>query len=636
MLVTDYFRPSTMTRILVLAISLCFSMVATAKDMSAWSDRTMCRLQPELNDDSNFQWHMDRRGLVCTSDGYYRDPRYVTKTAMCDNNTISIEDETAKEFWPQDYLPQTSLSFTSTDKPLLLATADFNKDGLGDFLLASSKGNTQLSLLYGQVNGKLKHHPLPTLADLASPVRGAEVADINNDGHMDFIVYGEQGSHWQFKNIGNGFEATKIVALGTDRAILDLKLVDFNQDEQLDMIALSSQPGGNKMPYLNGPDGFSLGTEIYSPAINASSTTAVTSADFNNDGFVDIAFSEDGANNQISLLLGDNDLNNRDNQFLLFPKVGENLSYSHLQAADLNQDGLMDLVHAYTYSIDTSIEATSLRAYINQQNCFVDATDALLPNFPQAAAQLKSNAAIGETQQIDINHDGLLDLLVQQRQDHTEGVLLLNSGNQYHSIDLAVWQGNEQYLAGDINGDQMLDLVGLRHLQDDQWQLQAYLHSSPLTTPYAPTVPVDFERITDGQKQVLSAFLSDHLFPAISLEDALSGTSTLVARQNSKVAWHLIAKDTNEVTFLGLDDFSWDDDKWQILSEEVYFFYPTRDHRDSLEMHSNRQQQVILRGHMHVTPKERRQDIEIFGHRNNGFAMGVLDKGDLLLLEFLP
>ena len=612
-------------------------MVVTAKDMSAWSDRTMCRLQPELKDDSNFQWHMDRRGLVCTSDGFYREPRYVTETAMCDSHTVSIEDEAAKEFWPQDYLPQTSLSFTSTDKPLLLATADFNEDGLGDFLLASSKGDTQLSLLYGQVNGKLKHHPLPVLADLASPVRGAEVADINNDGHIDFIVYGEQGSHWLFKNIGNGFEASKISALGTDRAILDVELVDINQDEELDMIALGSQVGSNKMPFLIGPDGFSLGTEIFSPAINAANTTAVTAADFNNDGFIDIAFSEDGANNQISLLLGDNDLNNRDNQFLLFPKVGEHLSYSHLQAADLNHDGLMDLLHAYTYSIDDTIEATSLRAYINQQNCFVDATEALLPDFPQAVAQLKSNASIGSMQQVDLNHDGLLDLLLQQRQDHTNGILLLNSGNQYHSVDLTAWQGNEQHLASDINGDQMLDVVALRHLQGDQWQLQAYLHSSPLTTPYAPSVPVDFERITDGQKQALSAFLSNHLFPAISLESALSGTSTLAPRENTKVAWHLIPKAApNEVTFLGLDDFSWDNDNWQILSEEVYFFYPTRDHRDSLEMHSNRQQQIILRGHMHVTPKELRQDIEIFGHRNNGFAMGVLDKGDLLLLEFLP
>lgn len=612
-------------------------MVATAKDMSAWSDRTMCRLEPELGNDSNFQWHMDRRGLVCTSDGFYREPRYVTKTAMCGHNTTAIDDEVAKAFWPQDYLPQTSFSFTSTDKPLLLATADFNSDGLGDFLLASSKGDSQLSLLYGQVNGKLKHHPLPTLSDLAFPIRGAQVADINNDGLEDFIVYGDQGSHWQFKNIGNGFEASKIAVLGNDISILDVELVDINQDIQLDMLALNSQTGNNKTPFINGPNGFSVGAEIYSPAINAAYTSAVTSADFNNDGFIDIAFSEDGSNNQISLLLGDNDLNNRNNQFLLFPKVGENLSYSHLQAIDINHDGLTDLLHAYTYSIDATIEATSIRAYINQQNCFVDATDALLPNFPQATAQLKSNAAIGDIQQIDINHDGLQDLLLQQRQDHSEGIVLLNSGNQYHSIDLAAWQGNEQYLSSDINGDQMHDLVALRHLQDDQWQLQAYLHSSPLTTPYAPTVPVDFERITEGQQQALTAFLKDHLFPAISQENALAGTSTLPARQYSKVAWHLITKDApNEVTFLGLDDFSWADDHWQILSEEVYFFYPTRDHRNSLEMHSNRQGQIILRGHMHVTPKERRQDIEIFGHRNNGFAMGVLDKGDLLLLEFLP
>ena len=612
-------------------------MVATAKDMAAWSDRTMCRLQPELNNDSDFQWHMDRRGLVCTSDGFYREPRYVTKTAMCNNNTVSIKDQVAKDFWPQDYLAQTSFSFTSTDKPLLLATADFNSDGLGDFLLASSKGDSQLSLLYGQVNGKLTHHPRPALVDLAAPIRGAQVADINNDGQVDFIVYGEQGSHWQFKNIGTGFEASKIAVLGTDRPILDVELVDINHDQQLDLLALNGQIGNNKTPFINGPNGFSVGTEIYSPAINAAYTSAITSADFNNDGLVDIAFSEDGPNNQISLLLGDNDLNNRNNQFLLFPKVGEHLSYSHLQAIDLNHDGLMDLLHAYTYSIDEAVEATSMRAYISQQNCFVDATEALLPDFPQATAQLKSAAAISNIQQIDINHDGLQDLLLQQRQDHSEGVVLLNSGNQYHSIDLTVWQGNEQYLSSDINVDQMHDLVALRHIQDDQWQLQAYLHSSPLTTPYAPTVPVDFERITDGQQQALTAFLKDHLFPAISLENALTGTSILAARQNSKVAWHLITKDApNEVTFLGLDDFSWDDDHWQILSEEVYFFYPTRDHRNSLEMHGNRQCQIVLRGHMHVTPKERRQDIEIFGHRNNGFAMGVLDKGDLLLLEFLP
>ena len=626
-----------MIRILVLAITLSFSVAAPAKDMSTWSDRTMCRLEPELKHDRTFQWHMDQRGLVCTSDGVYREPRYVTQTAMCDNNTLAIEPQAVNEFWAQDYLPQTALTFTSIDKPLLLATADFNTDGLADFLLASSKGYSQLSLLYGQVNGKLQHHPLPALADLAAPVRGAQAADINNDGQMDFIVYAEQGNHWQFTNIGTGFAATKITALGSDNQTLDIELVDLNHDKQLDLIALSSKTNTNKTPFINGPNGFTVGAEIYSPAINAAHTTALTSADFNNDGFVDIAFSEDGTNNQISLLLGDSDLNNRDNQFLLFPKIEQDLSYSHLQSADLNNDGLMDLLHAYTYSIDETIEATSMRAYINQQHCFVDATDALLPNFPQATAQLKSNKAINNIQQLDINHDGLQDLLLQQRQDHSEGVVLLNSGNQYHSINLAAWQGNEQYLSGDINGDQMRDLVALRPLQGNQWQLQAYLHASPLTTPYAPRVPVDFERISDDQKQSLSSFLKDHLFPSISLENALAGTSILASRKNTKVAWHLIPKQApNEASFLGLDDFSWADDHWQILSEEVYFFYPTRDHRNSLEMHSNRQGQIILRGHMHVTPKERRQNIEIFGHRNNGFAMGVLDKGDLLILEFLP
>ncbi len=626
-----------MIRLFILASALFFALTTHAKDMSTWSDRTMCRLAPELATDSHYQWHLDKRGLMCTDDGFYREARYVTQSGICVEQPTSLEPMPAKPFFSADYLPQSNLSFTTKQQPLLLAQADFNADGLADFLLASNRADSQLSLLYGQIDGKLKQHELPHLTGLAAHIRGAKIADLNADKLVDFIVYGDHGQHWQFINLGNGFEASQISALGNENHILDVHIADINLDQLPDLIPVRAGTDTLKSPLANTAQGFQLVEQSYSPAINNAHVTAVTAGDYNKDGFTDLAFSEDGKHNQLIILLGDQDLNNRDNQFLILPGVEHTTNYSRLHSSDLNNDGYADIIHAYTYAVDEAIEVSAIRLFINQQGCFTDATATMLPDYPQALAQTTSTSAIGNIQVIDINHDGLNDLLIQHQQAQTEGVVLLNSGNQYLNIELTDWHADQQRLAGDINGDQMIDLIALQQHKDGRWQVNSYLHPSPLTTPFAPAIPVDFDSINEGQKAALDGFLGGHLMPAISLADALKGTSMHKTRVNTKVAWHLIPKQApHDITFLGLDDVSMVDDNWQILTKEVYFFYPTRDHRDSLVMHSNRQDQIILRGHMHVTPKERRQDIEIFGHRNNSFAMGVLDKGDLLLLEFLP
>ena len=147
--------------------------------------------------------------------------------------------------------------------------------------------------------------PLPT---------SVKVADLNNDGKLDFVVAGAQPGNTSgnffmtFLGDGTGhFTQQQKTSLGAGNLKGEISLGDFNEDGKLDMAfpltgsQIQNQPSHAVLIYF----GDGAGNLTAGPVIEVGNEPhSVITPDFNKDGHLDLAVSNrtDGT---VSLLLGD-------------------------------------------------------------------------------------------------------------------------------------------------------------------------------------------------------------------------------------------------------------------------------------------------------------------------------------------
>ena len=330
------------------------------------------------------------------------------------------------------------------------------------------------------------------------------VGDLNGDGKPD-VVLGNRSSNTVtiFINDGAGnLTATRFPAVS--HQVFAVNLADFNNDGHLDILVgeISTPAPGLILEILfgDGTGNFSAATPIALGSIGTDESP-VAVADFNGDGFQDIAFTSGEA---IGILFGDGH-----GGFLpprLFTIGLEGATFGHLYVTDANLDGKPDLLAvggnvrlgggAVCYVALNNFPAGFITGKLeNGQNCTLspDLNGDSIPDYPSQFTTffgdgqggtlytlLRINSIkLADGIPVDFDHNGTTDFV--QAEVGAPGIRYY-PGNGHGGFGDPITISNSVFniiAIADLNGDGFPDLV----LQDPLNPANISVFLNPGTTP---------------------------------------------------------------------------------------------------------------------------------------------------------
>ncbi len=302
-----------------------------------------------------------------------------------------------------------------------LTFADLDADGEVDVL--SGGGYLPPAYARGLGDGSFTHFTALTADSQRSPVR---LADLNGDGASE-ILFTTASTFFLFRGVPGGTPVLHAATAGGPE-IWDLALADFDSDGFLDLATID---GGGALRVSLG-DG-ALGLQAQWQGVAGYLPSSVAAADFDGDGRVDLA-TLGGGSYDLTLHLG---LGDGTFQSQLSTILGQGLR--RIQAVDMDRDGRVDLVLH-------SGSPAQLQTLLNRPGGFV---------FAPGAATLPSS---GRWSLADVDADGVLDVL---SSDTVSGRIFLGTGDGGFSSPRAVTFGGFPYSlsAVDLDDDDRAELV---------------------------------------------------------------------------------------------------------------------------------------------------------------------------------
>jgi hypothetical protein len=328
--------------------------------------------------------------------------------------------------------------------------------------------------------------------------------DFNGDGKVDLAVLDEGGNSIDVMlGKGNGtFSPAVDYGVGMYEPG-SIAVGDFNHDGILDLLAVSGEvPSG--VSILLGTGSGTFGKAIFHQ-INTPPPDAGAVADFNHDGYPDVAVANDSATN-VGVLFGNGDgtLANE----VLYPAGG--LYPTDITVGDFNGDGLPDIAATIPGSASPNISVL-----LNNGNGTFG-SPALYPTHGTAAS-----VATG-----DFNGDGKLDIAVG---DGGYISILLGKGDGTFQTALFYPAGVDFSLlitVGDFNGDGRLDVAASNYNLNQVFILMGNGDGS-LQSPVVYTVGTNPEKMAvadfngDG---VLDLAVANHGSANVSILLGIAGT----------------------------------------------------------------------------------------------------------------
>ena len=168
-----------------------------------------------------------------------------------------------------------------------------------------------------------------------------EVADFNKDSFPDIVIANASDSSLSiFLNDGLGkFTEATGSPFFANRYPNDIAITDFNNDGNSDLCVANTEAKFLSVFSGNGKGQFQQIKNSPFSVHSKQHTHGIAAADFNGDGYTDLA-TDDWGENKIVIIFGDGKGNFGNETFF---NVG-NRPYQRLRSADLNRDGKPDIM----------------------------------------------------------------------------------------------------------------------------------------------------------------------------------------------------------------------------------------------------------------------------------------------------
>ena len=360
----------------------------------------------------------------------------------CGDNTITVyNDDGTGTFSEGVYYPVAVTPNSTADLyPEAATVADVNGDGNGDVVVVNDD-SSDVTILTGNGDGTLNLTSVG-YATGGYPYNPAIVADLNGDGLVDILVADDNQSLVWMAGYGDGtFQAAKDfyapITGGNYAYSFGVATGDLNGDGIPDVVL--GNYGNNDIGitvFLSNPDG------SLQPGVNYGSSGGfgyVAVADFNGDGKLDIAASNDDGYVQIFTGTGSG-------SFIVGPFYGVGAENEGIIAAALNTSGV-----AGFNDLAVVNDNGTVNVLVN------DGSGGFMSPVPYALTAGGCNLATG-----DIDGDGNLDLAIAECDGSQVGILLGVGDGTFGALPVPdVTVGNNPFgvALADIDGDGTLDIA---------------------------------------------------------------------------------------------------------------------------------------------------------------------------------
>jgi len=368
-----------------------------------------------------------------------------------------------------------------TSLPFLASAAiDINGDGRDELFLGG--GDKQEDQFFEFANGKFSKLPLTIKKETEDATHGAATMDIDNDGDVDLFTARESGV-WFHENKNGKFGSQKLsLNLADNTTPLSIGFGDINQDGLADMYVagyikiglvegetiFADNYGGYSYLFLNGGNGAWRDISKEAGVWRQHNTFLGVFADLDNDNDSDLVIAQDTGRVEMYQNNGD----------LTFTPIKNPSVFSYpmgVGVGDYDNDGLLDL---YFSNVGYTLPPSILRGDLESDDTFNPAymlfhNDGNL-NFSDVSTEMNA-ARYGfgwGTVIADMNLDGKEDLLAAQNYARFPansllakypGKILQNYGDRFKPVEKAAGAKNRLFgiapVVSDFNEDGWPDLV---------------------------------------------------------------------------------------------------------------------------------------------------------------------------------
>ena len=430
-----------------------------------------------------------------------------------------------------------------------LTFTDLNGDGKPDLSVADGGTNSTLSVLMNTTAPGAAVPVFSARQTFATGVypSGIAAGDLNGDGKPDLVASNNNsGTVSVLINVTAPAAANANFAptthLGAGASAFAVTLADINSDGKLDIAVANGTSTGSVTTLLNNtPNGSTSANfgsaQTFGAGVLGVDPRSITAGDFDGDGRTDLAVAVNGSTNDVGVLYNST-VSGSSTASLSSPAayVAGSKPYA-IASGDLNADGRLDIA----VTNQTGSNVSVLRN--------VNAPDAPIPSFSDAS----NFGSFGSDRFValgDLNGDGKLDLAVAAGDYGLANIsVLLNttapgasSPSFGPAFAFAVGNDNYSIAVGDLNGDGLPDLAStdfngdrvavLLNATTPGSMTPAFLAATYLTTPGGPYSVAFGDLNGDGRRDIAVAYTSGQISTFINTTTPGSTTASFAAVNN--------------------------------------------------------------------------------------------------------